>query len=454
MGTRGMASFSKTVSRAGSLPARTVALLVVLMFCFSPGLNGQGGPQLVSVAKGGALANGSSHSAAASADGRYVAFMSNADNLTPHDENRSPDIFVRDLTTQDIVCVSLSPTGHTGGSASYSPCLSADGRFVAFESESANLVPDDTNGFADIFVYDLITGNLERASVSSLERQADLPCEVSSISGDGRFVAFESYATTLAPSSNPGVREIFVRDRLSGQTFIASPGLNGLPANGSSGNASFSLDGSRVAYHSWSDNLAPNDSNGGLDVFVYDLAADEVILASLTSEGLGANGPSTQPTLSGDGRLVAFHSDAHNLVPGDTNTYSDCFVRDLVTGQIEIVSLSTSGTLANEESGRAVITANGRLVVFHSHASNLVHNDSNKQQDIFVHNRVSGETLRVSANQEGVQGNFLSSWPWVAVLSGDIVFESWAENFFPGDVNQASDIFVRPLAGLLKPKTR
>jgi Tol biopolymer transport system component len=428
--------------------------LVALLLGLGPQLLGQGGLQVASVANNGHLGDSSSHSSIISADGRVVAFMSNAENLTPHDGNGLPDVFVRDLIAQTLVCVSLTPEGFTGDSGSYSPSLSTDGRFVAFESDSANLVPGDNNGFSDIFVRDLVTGSIERASLNTLGREADLPCSEPSISGDGRFVVFESYSTSLAPVSNPGVREVFVRDRVAGQTFIASVNPSGQSSNGSSGDASISLDGSRVAFHSWANNLTVDDFNNTLDVFVFDLASREVVLASRTHEGLGGDGPSLRPSLSRDGRLVAFHSDAHNMIPGDVNNYSDCFVRDLENGTTERVSISSLAAAGNEDSDRAVITANGRLVAFHSHASNLVHADSNFQQDIFVHDRISGETIRVSTSPEGVEGNFLSSEPWIAGLTGAVVFESWAENFIPDDQNQVADVFVRSLSGLFTPPNR
>lgn len=436
------------VARCGV--ARTLGS-VVLLGALTPLLSAQPGPTLVSTSSLGPLASGSSYAPVASADGRYVAFSSIASNLTPGDTNNQYDVFVRDMQNGQLVCVSLTPTGRTGNGDSYDVKLSEHGRFAAFTSQASNLVPGDHNEFADIFVFDLLTGLLERVSVNSQGREANLPCGLASLSGDGRYVAFESYSVNLAGPTHPGVREIFLRDRLLGTTSIASVGLGGTPANNSSAHASFSLDGSTLAFDSWAGNLVPDDSNSGIDVFVLDLASGAIRLVSVPSGGGSSSSACNHATLSADGKLVAFQSAAKNLVPGDTNQVADCFVRDLVAGTTERISLSTGGSQGDSHSGRPVISADGRLVVFHSHASNLVDHDTNVQQDVFVHDRSQGVTLRVSVDATGRQGDKLSSLPGLAIVSADVVFESWAENFFAGDNNRASDVFLRPLSEILNP---
>ena len=433
----------------GWVLGRVTACAMAAMLAAPGSVNAQAGPQLLSTTSSGQLAQGGSYNPVASADGRFVAFTSNATNLTSLDTNGTWDVFVKDLSSGTVTCVSVTPLGQAGNGESSSPAISADGRFVAFSSDSSDLLPGDTNGFADVFVHDRVTGLLERASVNSVGREADLPCYVPAISGDGRYVAFESYSKTLVLATNPGIREIFVRDRLTGQTFIASHGIGDQVSNGSSGNVAFSLDGSRLAFDSWATNLVPFDGNPSPDVFVYDLDDGEIHLVSVPDGGGVATSSSAHARLSADGRLVTFQSNAKNLVVGDFNLASDCFVHDLETGSTRRVSLTSAGLEGNNHSSRPVISGDGRYVVFHSDADDLVAGDTNVQQDVFVHDQRSGQTVRVSTDAVGVQGGKLSSQPSIAAASGHIVFESWAENFFHGDVNQAPDVFVRPLAELL-----
>ena len=293
----------------------------------------------VSVDSNGAQANGISGVPAISADGRYVAFESDATNLVSGDTNNFNDIFVHDRQTGQTTRVSIASDGTqaTGGS-SFSPAISADGRYVAFASYAANLVSGDTNNFIDIFVHDRQTGQTTRVSVDSNGAEATegfLGSIAPAISADGRYVAFASDATNLVSGDTNGSSDIFIHDRQTGQTTRVSIASDGTQATGgSSFSSAISSDGRYVAFESNADNLVGGDTNLAPDIFVHDRQTGQTTRVSVDSNGTQANGASYSPAISADGRYVAFESLATNLVSGDTNGSSDIFVRRWMSFQV------------------------------------------------------------------------------------------------------------------------
>jgi hypothetical protein len=245
--------------------------------------------QRVSVDSSCAQANNVSgiYRVSVSAHGRYVAFASQATNLVPGDTNGFGDVFVRDRLSGTTERVSLDSGGAQGNSASYDPSISADGRFVAFVSDAINLVPGDTNGKPDIFVRDRQSGRTERISVNSAGAQGDDQSAIPSISADGRFVAFASQATNLVPGDTNGLMDVFVHDRLSGLTERVSVDSFGAQGNGISAlfGLSISADGRFVAFESYASNLVHGDTNGYEDVFVHDRSATG--FTNLCDPGIG-----------------------------------------------------------------------------------------------------------------------------------------------------------------------
>ena len=322
-----------------------------------------------------------------SAGGRFVAFESLASNLVPGDTNGALDVFVHDRQTRRTTRVSLSDGGAEGNSASGVPCLSEGGRFVAFESLASNLVPGDSNESTDVFVHDRQTGETTRVSVDSLGHQADGPSAGSSIDGRGRYVAFESLASNLVDGDTNRVSDVFVHDRQTGKTTRVSVDSRGRQANGGSAAPSLSGDGRFVGFGSYASNLVDGDTNQDIDVFVHDRQTGKTIRVSVDSQGRQANGGSGIPAVSAEGRWVAFHSFASNLVDGDTNGSLDIFVNDRETGSTTRISLTGRGLETNGPSRDSTVSGDGRFVAFESEASNLVARDNNGTVDVFVRDR-------------------------------------------------------------------
>jgi len=238
-----------------------------------------------------------------------------------------------------------------------------------------------------------------RVSVSSGGTQSNDDSIEPSISADGRLIAFESLASNLVPGDTNNVRDIFVRDRQSGVTSRVSVGACGVQADAASEWASISSDGRHVAFESFASNLVPGDTNNTYDVFVRDLATGVTERVSVSSSGAQADGGSFEPSISSDGRFVAFSSVATNLVTGDTNNVRDIFVRDRVAGTTTRVNVATGGAQAlGLISTTPAISGDGRRVAFVSFASNLVHGDTNNTGDIFLRDRAAGTTTRVSVD--------------------------------------------------------
>ena len=344
----------------------------------------------VSVGPGGRQANGESGNLPAiSADGRFVAFGSFATNLITRDTNNVGDVFVRDQFAGVTRRVSVGPGGrqvHSPNDAtgSFGAAISANGRFVAFSSWAVDLVPGDTNNSPDAFVRDLLGKVTRRVSVGPGGQQANGFSHVGGVSGDGRFVTFQSDAPNLVPGDTNGIADIFVRDLLTGTTRRVSVGPKGRQSNGEgSSSPDISAGGRFVVFVSTADNLVSGDVNGTADVFVRDRVAERTRLVSVGVNGQQGDGGSDLPAISANGRFVAFQSFAENLVPEDANGACDVFVRDLLAQTTVRVSMSAR-VQPDGCSDVPSVSADGRHVSFRSFASNLVPSDTNGAADIFV----------------------------------------------------------------------
>jgi Tol biopolymer transport system component len=341
----------------------------------------------LSVSSSGAQGNRASFEAAMSADGRVVAFSSQASNLVPGDTNRTLDVFAHDRRTRETTRVSVSSSGRQASGASQNVAVSADGRFVAFSSAASDLVPGDTNGAWDVFTHDRVTGRTTRVSVSSSgapARRTNAGSFFPAISADGRFVAFSSYAPNLVRADTNRSADVFVHDRRSGRTTRVSVSSSGAQANRGTGIVALSAGGRFLAFESAASNLVRGDTNGRQDVFVHDRRTGRTTRASVSSAGVQGTRASFSPDISGDGRLVTFESLAPNLVAGDTNRTVDAFLHDRVSGRTRRISVSSTGKQGDRGNLVATISADGRFVALGSRSTNLVPGDTNGRPDVFA----------------------------------------------------------------------
>jgi len=390
--------------------------------------------------------NAASYQPSLSADGRYVAFASVADNLVAGDTNGASDVFVKDLQTGVVQRVSTSTVGVEANAASSHPSLSDDGRYVAFTSEATNLVALDINNSSDVFVKDLLSGALVRASSDALGAGAGGASYDPSLCPDGRYVAFTSEAEDLVNGDTNNDIDVFVKDLVSGIVTLVSTDSNGAQADDDSSQPAMSADGRFVAFTSEAENLVAGDTNETIDVFLKDLLTGAIARVSVDYAGVQGAGSSCNASLSHDGRYVAFLSDAGNLVPIDTNALNDAFVKDMQTGSIFRVSTDSNGNQANRSTSCAVLSGDGRHVALVTGATNLVANDTNGVDDVFVKNLDTGSLTRVSTDAQGQQTSGVSWSTDGPSLSSDgryVAFASEADNLTADDDNAATDVFVK-----------
>jgi hypothetical protein len=402
----------------------------------------------VSVASDGTQGNGSSSNPSISGDGRYVAFQSGATNLVGADTNAALDVFVYDLESHTITRDSVATDGSEGNDASAYATISANGQLVSFESAATNLVGGDSNNAKDAFVRDRQTSTTSRVSVASNGAQGNHDSLRPSVSGDGRYVSFWSDAWNLVAGDNNGWSDAFVRDRQTSTTTRISVAGNGAEQNGplaSNTSVPISGDGRYVAFGSYASNLVAGDANNGLDIFVRDRQAGTTVRATVSTEGAEAWGAYTSysGSLSADGRYAGFESEASNLVPGDTNGLNDVFVRDRQAGTTARASVASDGSQANSSSYDARLSTDGRFVAFDSYATNLVVGDSNNTSDVFLRDTQTSSTTRVSVANDGAEANSVSYWPLVSGDGRYVAFYSLASNLVAGDSNGTWDVFVR-----------
>ncbi len=423
--------------------ARERFLLAATLLTAAASANAQSGSTTrVSVDSAGNQGNGDSLVASISADGRYVAFYSNSNNLVPGDTHGWTDVFVHDRTGGETTRVSVDSAGNEANNGSYYPSLSADGRHVAYYSSADNLVPGDSNLNYDVFVHDRKTLQTTRVSVDSAGSQGNDASYGPSLSAHGRQVAFYGSASNLVTGDTNQCSDIFVHDRSTARTTRVSVSSVGTQGNSQSLDAAISADGRYVAFWSEASNLVPGDTNHAFDVFVHDRTESRTARASVGTTGGQGNGESSGPAISADGRFVAFYSAASNLVPGDTNAKLDVFVHDLLSSQTALVSVGPAGSQGNGDSAFPAISADGRYVAFHSNADNFVPGDSNLRFDAFVHDRAAGQTTRVSEDSAGNQGNGDSYVDSISADARCVAFSSYASILVPGDTNARIDVFV------------
>jgi Tol biopolymer transport system component len=377
-------------------------------------------------------------------DLRWLAFSSYSENLVAGAANHMRDIFVRDRLGQSFEVASIDDSGSRANGDSRRPSISADGRYVAFESWASNLVPGDTNKRRDIFVRDRLSGTTTRVSVSSSGVQSNGDSANAAISANGRYVAFESTAKNLDPAARNGLTQVYVRDLVAGTTRLVSKVSASVAGNDQSVSPSISGDGVRVAFQTFATNLISMDANGGVpDVLVHDLASGAFLLANVDQSGKQGMGFAIAPAISRNGKRVAFASiDA--LHPADGNGVFDTYVRDLDAGNTLAAGTDASGAFSSRVTHAHSLSSDGHYVVFLSAAESFVPGDTGGWVDVFRKDLVSGNVELISVSSAGAWAAGNSGHPWISPDGDVVVFTCRDDALTPGDVpDGCSDIYLR-----------
>lgn len=405
----------------------------------------------VSIDTGGANSgNGNSDPARISSDGRFIVFESTATNLVANDTNGQSDIFVHDQLNCITSRVSLSNSGlQASDGGSTNPQISSDGRYVVFQSAATNLVTGDTNGIEDIFLRDRQQNTTIRVSVSSAGAQGNDFSINPVLSGDGRYVAFESFANNLIAVDQNGNTDIFLRDLTTNTTTILSVDSSGVGTNNESREPAISADGRLVAFMSFASNLVPNDTLDP-DIFVRDWAAGTTTIVSVATGGVQVAGNLAEqgPEISPDGRYVTFVSTAQlDPLDNQVSQLNDIYLHDRATSTTQLISVGTSPSgpvAADGESSGPSVSTDGLSVSFESTATNLVVDDSEGQRDIFVRFLANNTTTRMSQNASGIGGNGTSSRASISTDGRYVAFTSSADNLLGtgNDTGGFIDVFI------------
>ncbi|MFJ4186498.1 TolB family protein [Kitasatospora sp. NPDC089509] len=446
------------------------------------------GTERVSVGLGGAQPDGASQAGGVSADGRYAVFTSQATNLVPGDTNGKSDVFVRDLRTGGIERVDTGPDGAQADGDALSAAISGNGRYVTFSSYATNLVPGAALGFEDVYVHDRWTGETTLVSVGEEPGQSQQGkfSDHPTISRDGRYIAFQSNRSDLAPGTVTWQgANIYVHDLRTGENRLVSIGADGKEANGSSASPVISADGGSVAFVSKASNIIGADRPGALapeaarrltaesgqdsderfglgtpagspagadhpqllkphlyPIYVRDLRSEETVLGTPDGQGGWRGGDS--PSLSPDGRYLVFstwvqHGD------GWADRHFEVYARDLEAGTETLVSVGLPGTKTTRDSFNGRMTADDRWVYFESSAGNLVPGDTKTVSDVFRRDLWTGRTERISLAPDGSESAGAAYDPYVDARGTTVVFTSEDGTLVPGDTNKVSDVFLRRL---------
>jgi hypothetical protein len=382
----------------------------------------------VSLATGGAQADNESSGAIPSADGRFVVFTSHATNLSAADTNGSADVYVRDRIAGTTQLVSVGLGGNAVGGFAHD--ISADGRYVVFTSGAPDVVANDFNGYSDVFIRDLVLGTTEIVSVDSDEGPGQQSSFDASISKDGRYVAFASFASLADEDSSSSNQDVYVRDRVNGTTELVSVDRKG--GEGTGQQPSISDNGRWVSFTSAGKGLVKNDKNKKYDVFVRDVSGNKTVRVSVGSKGEEAGKRSYESEIAGWGRFVVFTT-AAKLVKQDDDKQVDVYVRDRRKGKTQLVSVTSSEQQAKGVVASPSISNDGRLVTFH--AGPDLRKAGKVTNSLYLRDRGAG-TTRPLNNRIGTSGS---------VISGNgavVVFDAFRSDVKTPDVNSARDVFA------------
>ncbi len=440
--------FGETTLRGGIV---FIVLVIFLMIFVSSGVVEAtfGDVFLVSADNEGTIGNNASQSAAVSASGRYVVFNSFANNLVVGDTNNASDIFLKDMQTQQICLVSHSLGGDgPANGPSMNPSISADGRFVSFTSDAFDLVENDTNQTPDVFVWDALTQEVVRVSTSWSGAEGDGFSGGSQISGNGQWVVFTSDSKNLVPEDTNLRTDIFVRNVVTWELSRLVPSF-GVEPNGASYEPKINLDGSCVVFSSTASNWVSTGAWSGFeDIYLYDSTTNEVSYVVRSTEGGPADSSSSFPMISPNGRYVVFQSFAENLSSIDTNGFSDVYMLDTISNTLSLVSVDSFGGESDNNSGLFGATVNDSgHVVFESMASDLTSNVQGFLSRLYLHK--DGHTiLLIGGGGQGEKTHFPAF-----TAQDSVIFESLVPNLVVGDNNGTWDVFLLDVVPVVPTET-
>lgn len=386
-----------------------------------------------------------------SGDGRIVAFTLNALIRDGTSAYETSDLYVHDRNTGTTRQIDRGYDGgekQGRGTGTYEFNISADGRFVVFESYATNLVVNDTNNLIDIFVHDLETRQTSRVNISADKQQSNGGSGGAYISATGHYVVFSSGASNLVPGDSNIQSDVFVHDRHTGLNQLVSVSSSGTQGNSFSFGPSISDDGRYVAFASNANNLVEGDTYNVNDLFVHDVLTAETRRITVSSRGIQSNAHTGFPQISAEGNVVVFNSTASNLVDNDTNNFNDGFLYDVELGTLERISVSASGQQANGPSGigngrsGSGVSADGRFILIATSATNLIDGRNDSDQGILIHDRELGVTRRINLIPGGLQPNGDIGQRTISADGKYIAFKSDANNLVAGDDNDQDDIFI------------
>jgi hypothetical protein len=429
-----------------SAVARANVLVPGLLLAFAS-LPGLAIPQVcplhrVSVDANGYEAPGVSQPTGVSPDGRYVLWSSDAP-FHPQDLNGKGDAYLEDLLTGSLDLLSVDPSGFAANGMSAAWDITPDGRYVAFSSNATSLAPGVPSEHR-AFVRDRVAGTTKLVSVDSNGTPVRSWPRMS-LTADARWIAFSTVDRLDPRDVILMSSDVYVRDDVTGAIELVSvspSGGIGIGESGSIAGAAISEDGRYVVFVSAAANLVAGDNNSSADVFRRDRVLGVTEAVTRTTSGGFANAGSYVVGPSSDGRRVAFMSTASDFVPGDTNSAIDVFVRDMDAGVTTRVNVSSTGIEANNATPYASLSPDGRFVAFSSYATNLVPNDLNGFDDVFLHDRWTGRTEIVSARADGSPTGHRSYDPFVSRDAGTIAYVSF-DALVPTDTNLTLDVYAR-----------
>lgn len=396
-----------------------------------------------SVSNTQAQANGNSYMVGSSPDGRYVVFDSMASNLVPGDNNGQRDVFIRDRSLGTIERVSVGPAGIESPYLNRAPSVSADGRYVSFETKGP-LLSGSSVGIFQIYRRDRVNGVTELVSASSSGLAGNSFSSRSSISADGRYVLFYSRANNLVVGDNNGVQDIFLKDMQTGALETISLGASGVRGNDHSFEAAMSSDARFISFTSMATNLTGSTIPRQRHVYLRDRQTSTTRLLSRSATGSLANQPAYSPTLSDDGRYVVYYSKASNLTAGTGGSILQIIQHDTQSGDTVLLSRDAAGIEGDDLSYSPSISADGRFVAYTSFAKNLVDVDNNGVSDVLLWDRQNNETTIISQSESGQLGNGAAiGTPALSRSGNSIAFSTYADNLIESDTNNVADIFVR-----------